>query len=105
MGDLQLGIDKPLSTDNRNDQRKLMRLNELLKFCVWALTIVMDNAGPHCSTTFILITSSIRDGDRKWSEDDRERMPKTSSLRSRKVSRSGGSFEVEKLCWRKNKRY
>ncbi|GJV59194.1 hypothetical protein Tco_1465294, partial [Tanacetum coccineum] len=77
---------------DRNDQRKLMRLNELHKFSDGTLTRVMEKLD-HMLKTFIC-TSTIR----AWRLGSGQRMTreeaKTSSLQSRKDYRSEGSIEV-----------
>ncbi|GJV16493.1 hypothetical protein Tco_1361816 [Tanacetum coccineum] len=71
---------EPLSTEDRNDQRKLMRLNELHKFSDGTLTRVMEKLD-HMVKDFLLFEYNKGMETRKWSEDDKRKKPKrTSSL-------------------------
>ncbi|GKA25445.1 hypothetical protein Tco_0711554 [Tanacetum coccineum] len=65
VGDLQLGIE-------RNDQRKLMRLNEIHKFSDGTLTRVMEKLD-HMVKDFHLFEYNKGMETRKWSEDDKRR--------------------------------
>ncbi|GJR79635.1 hypothetical protein Tco_0150420 [Tanacetum coccineum] len=57
---------------DRNDQRKLMRLNELHKFSDETLTRVMEKMG-HMVKDFHLFEYNKGRETRKWSEDDKRR--------------------------------
>ncbi|GJX29824.1 hypothetical protein Tco_0237903 [Tanacetum coccineum] len=57
---------------DRNDQRKLMRLNELHKFSDGTLTRVMENQD-HMVKDFHLFEYNKGMETRKWSEDDKRR--------------------------------
>ncbi|GJV62950.1 hypothetical protein Tco_1473778, partial [Tanacetum coccineum] len=79
---------------DRNDQRKLMRLNELHKFSDGTLTRVMEKLD-HMVKDFHLFEynkgmETFGSGQRMRTREE----AKTSSLQSRKDYRSGGSFEV-----------
>ncbi|GJR83739.1 hypothetical protein Tco_0154524 [Tanacetum coccineum] len=67
LGDLQLGIE-----EEQNDQRKLMRLNELHKFSDGTLTRVMEKLD-HMVKDFHLYEYNKGMETRKWSEDDKRR--------------------------------
>ncbi|GJY87954.1 hypothetical protein Tco_0502582 [Tanacetum coccineum] len=78
MGDLQLEdytiVPKPrvVIYKDRNDQRKLMRLNEIHKFSDGTLTIVMEKLD-HMVKYFRLFEYNKGMETRKWSEDDKRR--------------------------------
>ncbi|GJU31989.1 hypothetical protein Tco_1175578 [Tanacetum coccineum] len=76
VGDLQLGIEIPkpraVVYRDRNDQRKLMRLNELHKFSDGTLTRVMEKLD-HMVKDFHLYEYNKGMETRKWSEDDKRR--------------------------------
>ncbi|GJW18182.1 hypothetical protein Tco_0025618, partial [Tanacetum coccineum] len=97
VGDLQLGIERyqklrsTLATD-RNDQRKLMRLNELHKFSDGTLTRVMEKLD-HMVKDFHLFEYNKGMETRKWSEDDKEGS-KDLSLQYEKKTQIVGSIEV-----------
>ncbi|GJU02697.1 hypothetical protein Tco_1113035 [Tanacetum coccineum] len=79
---------------DRNDQRKLMRLNELHKFSDGTLTRVMEKLDQMVKD-FHLYEYNKGMETRKWSEDDkREGRQSLSSKQSRKDYRSEGSIEV-----------
>ncbi|GKE42204.1 hypothetical protein Tco_1469488 [Tanacetum coccineum] len=79
---------------DRNDQRKLMRLNEIHKFSDGTLTRVMEKLD-HMVKDFHLFEYNKGMETRKWSKDDKRRS-KDSSQRSRNRLRPGGSSEVWK---------
>ncbi|GJX11469.1 hypothetical protein Tco_0201328 [Tanacetum coccineum] len=83
---------------DRNEQRKLMRLNELHKFSDGTLTRVMEKLDQMVKD-FHLYEYNKGMETRKWSEDDKRRSKdfitaKTSSQQSRKDYRSEGSIKV-----------
>ncbi|GJZ10754.1 hypothetical protein Tco_0545513 [Tanacetum coccineum] len=107
-GRLQLGIyyfkedytivPKPRAVvyRDRNDQRKLMRLNELHKFSDGTLTRVMENLD-HMVKDFHLYEYNKGMETRKWSEDDKRRSKDfittiEKRLQIRKIYRSLESF-------------
>ncbi|GKF76627.1 hypothetical protein Tco_0229097 [Tanacetum coccineum] len=71
VGDLQLGIETVVYRD-KNDQRKLMRLNELHKFSDGTLSRVMEKLD-HMVKDFHLFEYNKGMETRKWSEDDKRR--------------------------------
>ncbi|GJR06639.1 hypothetical protein Tco_0529623 [Tanacetum coccineum] len=83
---------------DRNDQRKLMRLNELHKFSDGTLTRVMEKLDQMVKD-FHLYEYNKGMETRKWSEDDK-RKAKTSSHNSRKRQQISKDHQsLEKLCW------
>ncbi|GJY85744.1 hypothetical protein Tco_0499770 [Tanacetum coccineum] len=93
---------------DRNDQRKLMRLNELHKFSDGTLTRVMEKLDQMVKD-FHLYEYNKGMETRKWSEDGQE---KKQSVCVSAIEKRFFFFTVQKalsnsrkLCWRKNKRY
>ncbi|GKA00273.1 hypothetical protein Tco_0672823 [Tanacetum coccineum] len=87
---------------DRNDQRKLMRLNELHKFSDGTLTRVMEKLD-HMVKDFHLSKYNKGMESRKWSEDDKRRRQRLhhaieKDYKIKRIYRSSG-----KLCWRKNR--
>ncbi|GJZ45620.1 hypothetical protein Tco_0593216 [Tanacetum coccineum] len=74
---------------DRNDQRKLMRLNELHKFSDGTLTRVMEKLD-HMVKDFHLYEYNKGMETRKWSEDDKTAIEKR--LQTRRIFRSLESF-------------
>ncbi|GJS51054.1 hypothetical protein Tco_0624416 [Tanacetum coccineum] len=87
---------------DRNDQRKLMRLNELHKFSDGTLTRVMEKLDQMVKD-FHLYEYNKGMETRKWSEDDVKK-------HKRFITASKKRLQIEdlskfgKLCWRTNKR-
>ncbi|GJR49740.1 hypothetical protein Tco_1400261 [Tanacetum coccineum] len=67
-----LKTTETLSSRDRNDQRNLMRLNELHKFSDGTLTRVMEKLD-HMVKDFHLFEYNKGMETRKWSEDDKRR--------------------------------
>ncbi|GJR79289.1 hypothetical protein Tco_0150074 [Tanacetum coccineum] len=90
---------------DRNDLRKLMRLNELHKFSDGDID---KSTGKW--TTWVKDFHLVRynKGCRlgMWSEDDKRRKQRLITAMRKRTTVSEGSIESSrKLCWRKNKRY
>ncbi|GJW09705.1 hypothetical protein Tco_1575532 [Tanacetum coccineum] len=81
---------------DRNDQRKLMRLNELHKFSDGTLTRVMEKLD-HMVKDFHLYEYNKGMETRKWSEDDKRRS-KDSITPIEKTNSSGDLSKSRKLC-------
>ncbi|GKC15351.1 hypothetical protein Tco_1012133, partial [Tanacetum coccineum] len=82
---------------DRNDQRKLMRLNELHKFSDGTLTRVMEKLD-HMVKDFHLFEYNKGMETRKWSEDDKRRSKEfitaiEKRLQTRRIFRSLESFD------------
>ncbi|GJR51012.1 hypothetical protein Tco_1401533 [Tanacetum coccineum] len=84
---------------DRNDQRKLMRLNELHKFSDGTLTRVMEKLD-HMVKDFHLFEYNKGMETRKWSEDDKRRSKDfiTAIEKRLQPNRSEDLSSLEKLC-------
>ncbi|GJT34734.1 hypothetical protein Tco_0925153 [Tanacetum coccineum] len=80
---------------DRNDQRKLMRLNEIHKFSDGTLTRVMEKLD-HMVKDFHLFEYNKGMETRKWSEDDKRRSKALSSQRSFKDGDGDGDTHYER---------
>ncbi|GJX66772.1 hypothetical protein Tco_0301115 [Tanacetum coccineum] len=81
------------STNTKNDQRKLMRLNELHKFSDGTLTRVLEKLD-HMVKDFHLFEYNKGMETRKWSEDDKRRSKDFITAIENDTGR--GSIEVKK---------
>ncbi|GJV45277.1 hypothetical protein Tco_1429813 [Tanacetum coccineum] len=89
---------------DRNDQRKLMRLNELHKFSDGTLTRVMEKLDQMVKD-FHLYEYNKGMETRKWSEDDKRRSKDFITVIEKRLPNQKDLSKSRKLCWRKNKRY
>ncbi|GJW57023.1 hypothetical protein Tco_0103754 [Tanacetum coccineum] len=89
---------------DRNDQRKLMRLNELHKFSDGTLTRVMEKLDQMVKD-FHLFEYNKGMETRKWSEDDKRRSKDFITASRENAYKQRIYPKSRKLCWRKNKRY
>ncbi|GKF40083.1 hypothetical protein Tco_0120144, partial [Tanacetum coccineum] len=99
-------IPKPRAVVYRdiNDQRKLMRLNELHKFSDGTLTRVMENLDQMVKD-FHLYEYNKGMETKKWSEDDKKMKQRLHHSNREKTKDQKDLSKSRKLCWRKNKRY
>ncbi|GJY79766.1 hypothetical protein Tco_0485567 [Tanacetum coccineum] len=92
-----------LSTETENDQRKLMRLNELHKFSDGTLTRVMEKLDQMVKD-FHLYEYNKGIETRKWSEDDKRRSKDFITAIEKRLQ-SEGLSKSRKLCWRRIRRF